>query len=488
MNRGQHQPIEPRYIMVQPQHPRAFDPSRPPPLEPRPIELKPADMKPGSGVKTTDPKSGVLDSKTGPSVTRPFPCTFAQYNCTAAFTSKNEWKRHISTKHIQLGFWRCDMCPPSPGIDQPVYNDFNRKDLFTQHLRRMHGGAPATPSKDAPQTPGSEQLPPSASQPSLTEDQIQEIQKRCYRQLRSPPPVSNCVLCPRTFSGPNSWEERLEHVGGHLERERKNGGNAVDVTTWRQDPALRDYLLIEGIIEMDPVRGVWRIGDGKPKRDVTMIPQLPVSPVGFGLQQPPTGLPLGASQASAITIDTESEGSSGKRKRGRPVKRFSLNDPPQETQYGDDQVMVDAPPPPPELSVISSPQPSHISTSFQTQLPMQSPIQYFTPLQGREGVATGRSGPDMPPQPTMPMHPQEHSMAPDSQPFMVVQHVTSGSHIHLPSSQSSPLPQPHPQAQMQAPLQTQPQMHIQPQGSPAPAGVEDSRMKTRGRTFREVIL
>ena len=479
-HRGQHPPIEPRYIMVQPQQPRPFDTSRPPPLEPRPIELKPADMKPGSGPKTADPKSGVLDSKAGPSVARPFPCTFAQYNCTAAFTSKNEWKRHISTKHIQLGFWRCDMCPPSAGIDQPVYNDFNRKDLFTQHLRRMHGGAPAAPSKDAPQTPGSEQSPPSTSQPSLTEDQIQEIQKRCYRQLRSPPPVSNCVLCPRTFSGPNSWEERLEHVGGHLERDRKNGGNAVDITTWRQDPALREYLLVEGIIEVDPVRCVWRIGDGKPKRDVNIMPQLPVSPVAFSLQHTPTGPPPGASQASAITIDTESESSSGKRKRGRPAKRFSLNDPPQEAQYSDDQAMPDAPAPsgPP---IVSSPLPNHISSPFQTQLPLQSQMQYFTPLQSREGVATGRSGPDMPPQPTMPLHPQEHSMAPESQPFMVAQHLTSGN-VRLPSSQSSPQPQLHIQALMQ------PQPQMQTHSSSASSGLEESKMKTKGRTYKEVIL
>lgn len=413
------------------QHPgqRPFDPTRHVPLEPRPLDIKPADIKPSGGPKSAESKAS--DSKGGPSIARPFPCTFAQYNCAAAFTSKNEWKRHISTKHIQLGFWRCDMCPPSPGIDQPVFNDFNRKDLFTQHLRRMHGGlAPPTPGKD-PATPGSEQ-PPSTPQPSLTEDQIQDIQKRCYKQLRNPPQISNCVFCSRVFQGPNSWEERLEHVGGHLERDRKNGANTVDITTWREDPALRDYLLAEGIVEIDPVRGGWRIGDGKPRRDInmSMLPQMPVSPVGFPGGIGPAGPPPGASQASAINLDTESEGSNGKQKRGRPAKRFSLADPLQDDDAGyEDHDMPDAPPPPPhhpasqpgQHPIAISPQPSQSSTPFQTQMPMQTPLpHYFSPLQPREnppppGLIRRESGGYMPPQPAPPL-PQGMPLSPEGPP------------------------------------------------------------------------
>jgi hypothetical protein len=260
------------------------------------------------------------ESRTAGGSTRPFPCCFAQYNCGSAFTSKNEWKRHISTKHIQLGFWRCDMCPPSPGIDHPVYNDFNRKDLFTQHLRRMHA-VPATlgtqDSKDASQPTSSAALP---NTPQISDEQITEIQKRCYRQLRLPPETSSCVFCTRNFSGPNSWEERLEHVGGHLERDRKNGSSCPDVSTWRIDPPLRTYLEVEGLVEVDP-RGGFRIGDGKPRR--------PVEIEGYAGQQPTTQLtpranpPVADHVAVAPTNDGDSESSSGRRRRGRPPKRIS---------------------------------------------------------------------------------------------------------------------------------------------------------------------
>ena len=39
------------------------------------------------------------------------------------------------TQHFRMGFWRCDQCTDSP--DRP--NDFNRKDLFVQHVRRTAG-------------------------------------------------------------------------------------------------------------------------------------------------------------------------------------------------------------------------------------------------------------------------------------------------------------------------------------------------------------
>ena len=75
------------------------------PMESRFSDIQPAQLK---------PPPPMIEAKSPLAHTRPFPCCFAQFNCHASFTSKNEWKRHISTKHIQLGFWRCDMCNPSP--------------------------------------------------------------------------------------------------------------------------------------------------------------------------------------------------------------------------------------------------------------------------------------------------------------------------------------------------------------------------------------
>ncbi|KIW07426.1 uncharacterized protein PV09_02267 [Verruconis gallopava] len=361
------------------------------PIEMKALESKQVDVK-GQDAKTAEQAAPVprpADIRTSVNNSRPFPCVFAQYNCGSAFTSKNEWKRHISTKHIQLGFWRCDMCPPSPGIDHPVYNDFNRKDLFTQHLRRMHAmNAPQTLQDGGAQSPQPPGAGPSSNPPNLTEEQITEIQKRCYRQLRAPPDVSSCVFCQRTFSGPNSWEERLEHVGGHLERDRKNGTACLDVSSWRPDPQLRDYLVTEGLVEIDP-RGGYRIGDGKPKR--------PLDIEGFAGQAPTAQLTPRAnltheahSASSVIGKDgapmdvDDSEGSSGKqRRRGRPPKRPSdamevdgppastpsaqqpansqpLRSPPANQQYGS-QPSGQSVQHPPQTTVHSAPSPGHIS-------------------------------------------------------------------------------------------------------------------------------
>lgn len=186
---------------------------------------------------------------------RSFPCPLASYNCTSTFSSKNEWKRHVSTQHIKLGFWRCDLCTPTtdPNDSSVLYhNDFNRKDLFTQHLRRMHAahGSGARHMKEHP----------------VNEDNIQEHQSRCYLQLRCAPQQSVCPFsgCDREFMGPSSWEERMEHVGRHLEKDRKNGVEMLDISSWKVDTALEQYLMNEDLIVWEG--GEWSIGDGKSRR------------------------------------------------------------------------------------------------------------------------------------------------------------------------------------------------------------------------------
>lgn len=188
---------------------------------------------------------------------RPFPCPLAAYGCGSTFSSKNEWKRHVNTQHIKLGFWRCDLCQPTtdPNDDQTFYyNDFNRKDLFTQHLRRMH----AAP-KDNSHALSQKEFP-------VNEDNLPGHQTRCLRSLRTPPQHSICLFCDRTFEGPTSWEERMEHVGRHLEKDRNNGVDLLDVKSWNNDDALEQYYTNEGLIVKE--QGIWMIGDGKPRRPV----------------------------------------------------------------------------------------------------------------------------------------------------------------------------------------------------------------------------
>jgi hypothetical protein len=186
--------------------------------------------------------------------TRPFTCTFGIYGCPSTFGSKNEWKRHVSTQHLRLGIWRCDLnsCNPNENDAEVVYNDFNRKDLFTQHLRRMHGPENKS-SKD--------------EQESFTAS-LEDAAKRCLRDIRSPPPQSVCGFCPAepeiVFQGTTSWEARMEHVGRHLE-----SGHA-DAKKWREDIGLRDWMVKEGLVE-EVTEGQFRlvglqVEDGKSKR------------------------------------------------------------------------------------------------------------------------------------------------------------------------------------------------------------------------------
>lgn len=198
---------------------------------------------------------GGTEASTQPDDRRPFPCPLAAYGCVSNFSSKNEWKRHVSTQHIKLSYWRCDLCPPSTDPNDEhtfYYNDFNRKDLFTQHLRRMHAAPKDNSSRNQKEYP-------------VNEDNLPEHQARCSHALRTPPQQSLCLFCDRTFDGPTSWEERMEHVGRHLEKDRNNGADMLDCASWNMDQSLEQYLLDEGLIVR--AKGEWKIGDGKPRRD-----------------------------------------------------------------------------------------------------------------------------------------------------------------------------------------------------------------------------
>ncbi|KAF2459919.1 hypothetical protein BDY21DRAFT_361802 [Lineolata rhizophorae] len=180
---------------------------------------------------------------------RPFPCTLAQYGCESTFTSKNEWKRHVSTQHIKLGYWRCDLCRDSASSNP---NDFNRKDLFTQHLRRMHF-RPAESS-------GSSSKSIATTTAVVSEDNLSQHQTRCYRRLRAPPQRSACLFCSDKFE---SWDERMEHVGKHMETFRKRNQAVPELATWNEDPDLHDYLEHQGLVVAN-INGKLTLGDGVP--------------------------------------------------------------------------------------------------------------------------------------------------------------------------------------------------------------------------------
>ena len=230
--------------------------------KPNKVTRPPHSGRGSSGHATSHRQSSGSNNSINPSSTpndafRPFVCPLAPYGCSGTFTSKNEWKRHINSQHICTGFWRCDLCPDRPA--RP--NDFNRKDLFTQHLRRMHNPMPPPPSlaNNPSQASGAAASSPthrrqSASAPSHRrrssgatavgpaspagpsndefERNLDAVRSRCWVQLRETPQHLACVFCSArlgpggqeladtpveaSFSGATCCEGWLEHVGKHL--------------------------------------------------------------------------------------------------------------------------------------------------------------------------------------------------------------------------------------------------------------------------------
>ncbi|KAI2623751.1 hypothetical protein GGS21DRAFT_331230 [Xylaria nigripes] len=168
--------------------------------------------------------------------TRPFTCIFEFAGCRSTFPSKNEWKRHCSSQHIVLQYWVCqqDACAQVSNklntpkkfsgaarkrIHCPEYNVdcpstlpngtiFNRKDLYTQHLRRMHVPTHLK-SKVKLKTP----VPEWEEQQRVHQDRA--IRIRCHLPEHMSCPAPNCSA---QFEGSNAWDDRMEHVAKHLEK------------------------------------------------------------------------------------------------------------------------------------------------------------------------------------------------------------------------------------------------------------------------------
>jgi hypothetical protein len=201
--------------------------------------------------------------------TRPFPCAFSFAGCTSTFGSKNEWKRHIASQHLCLTYYRCSSCPQQQqqGTQQPGSgaasdgtggagskgNEFNRKDLFTQHLRRMHAPLAikkALTSNTNTPTKGSGSGSASTSADSGTKLQaewdahVKTMQASCLVVRRKPPQRSACPRpgCSSVFEGAGAWDEWTEHVGRHME---KGEAGRMGVDRW-----LAEWAVEEGIIEV----------------------------------------------------------------------------------------------------------------------------------------------------------------------------------------------------------------------------------------------
>ena len=65
---------------------------------------------------------------------KPYACTHE--DCDRNFGSKNDWKRHENSQHIQLEFWKCTEKLKDGGSCGVPYH---RRDSFKHHLDKDHG-------------------------------------------------------------------------------------------------------------------------------------------------------------------------------------------------------------------------------------------------------------------------------------------------------------------------------------------------------------
>lgn len=79
------------------------------------------------------------------------------------------------------------------------------------------------------------------------EDSLEEVRQRCWQEKRRPPMRSTCGFCGRVFEGEGSWNERMEHVGGHYSRDLPENCKEE-----REDEDLTNWSLQEGVIKESP--------------------------------------------------------------------------------------------------------------------------------------------------------------------------------------------------------------------------------------------
>jgi len=90
---------------------------------------------------------------------------------------------------------------------------------------------------------------------------IVAAEQRCHIRLRYPPSHSCCLFCPVEFEGPGSWEERMEHIGRHLEQHKREDREAPAVGEWRCDRSVETWLQCEGLIVR--VGNEWQLAEGR---------------------------------------------------------------------------------------------------------------------------------------------------------------------------------------------------------------------------------
>jgi len=180
---------------------------------------------------------------------QPFRCVFHFAGCSAIFPNKNEWKRHVDTQHLLHKYYVCrdGACGKSTSADKI----FRRKDLFTQHLRRMHrstalGKATKHPHRKGGGGGGGGAM--SADAQRRWDDYVAARQTDCERIRCVLPRFTRCPVesCPENFRCVDAWDRRMEHVAKHLEKAARGeeppvefgGENDTTLLEWATRPSV----------------------------------------------------------------------------------------------------------------------------------------------------------------------------------------------------------------------------------------------------------
>ncbi|WQF88673.1 Putative Zinc finger C2H2-type, transcription factor Grauzone [Colletotrichum destructivum] len=203
--------------------------------------------------------------------TRPFACIFNYAGCPSTFASKNEWKRHVSSQHLALQYWLCvqDGCskttnpptnrrfssssscsvsPTPPALPNGAI--FNRKDLYTQHVRRMH-------------VPPHVRKAQKLKKPTPEwDDHLKDLQAEAEQTRCDLPQYMRCPAgdCGHEFNGPQAWDERMEHVARHLER-AADGKEPTVHFGGETDPTLTQWASSPGVyvVRQTDTPGNWEL-------------------------------------------------------------------------------------------------------------------------------------------------------------------------------------------------------------------------------------
>ncbi|KAJ6172757.1 hypothetical protein N7470_001824 [Penicillium chermesinum] len=195
---------------------------------------KPAEKRPTSTPGRNRHRRGAQPAHPE-GTTRTFICSFAWYGCESIFVSKNEWKRHVLSQHLQLGFYRCDV---------------GNATTIPGRARRTHLHHPGNPM-----TLTAKISSPSTNAGYTRLGSSQDAEEHLPRMSRQPSRLgssSQCVFCQEVFSGEGSWDARMEHVGRHVERD-----DPQTLSHANEDVLLREWGLREGILQL--VDGQFRL-------------------------------------------------------------------------------------------------------------------------------------------------------------------------------------------------------------------------------------